>query len=181
MRREELEHVVRAAASVTAEHELVVVGSQAILGSFPDAPQALLRSIEADLYPLERPERADEIDGNLGDGSPFHEQFGYYAHGVGPETVKAPAGWGERLVRIEIPPRPASNVRAVALCLEPHDLVLAKCARGDQRDWDFAREAVNAGIAEISVLTARVEDMPLESQHRDRIRAMLAAIAGNRR
>jgi hypothetical protein len=31
--------------------------------------------------------------GALGDGSPFHAAFGYYAHGVGPETAKAPAGW----------------------------------------------------------------------------------------
>jgi hypothetical protein len=27
---------------------------------------------------------------------PVHVTFGYYAHGVGPETAKAPAGWQER-------------------------------------------------------------------------------------
>ncbi len=28
--------------------------------------------------------------------------FGYYAHGVGPETAKAPAGWEQRLVRVAV-------------------------------------------------------------------------------
>jgi hypothetical protein len=82
MRREHFEHVIAAAAHVADEDEVVVVGSQAILGSRPDAPETLLRSIEADLYPLRHPENADAIDGALGDGSPFHRTFGYYAHGV---------------------------------------------------------------------------------------------------
>jgi hypothetical protein len=55
MRRDELEHVIRAAASVAGENEIVVVGSQAILGQFPDAPDALLFSQEADVYPRARP------------------------------------------------------------------------------------------------------------------------------
>jgi len=99
VRRDELEHVIAAAADVTGEAELVVVGSQAILGPFPDAPQSMLRSMEADLYPRRAPEKADDIDGSLGDGSRFHRTFGYYAHGVGPETAKAPAGWEMRCSR----------------------------------------------------------------------------------
>ena len=48
MRRADLEHVVAAAAQIVGEHEFVIVGSQAILGSYPDAPPSLLRSQEAD-------------------------------------------------------------------------------------------------------------------------------------
>ena len=33
------------------EPEIVVVGSQAVLGQFPNAPDALLASIEADVFP----------------------------------------------------------------------------------------------------------------------------------
>ena len=33
------------------------IGSQAILGSFPNAPEILLISMEADVYPKNRPER----------------------------------------------------------------------------------------------------------------------------
>src|ERR1700761_3353006 len=64
----------------------------------------MLRSIEADVYPRAHPERAEQIDGALGDGSQFQATFGYYAHGVGPETAKAPAGWEDR-------PRPRLGLR----------------------------------------------------------------------
>ena len=56
-------------------------------------------------------EDADPIDGALGDGSAFHEAYGYYAHGVASETVVAPLGWQDRLVRVEAPPHTAYKVR----------------------------------------------------------------------
>jgi hypothetical protein len=171
-----LEHVVAAAAEASGEAELVVVGSQAILGSFPDAPASMLRSMEADLYPFRHPEKADEIDGSLGDGSWFHRTHGYYAHGVGPETAKAPAGWQARLVRVDVRPRVASERRAVALCLEPHDLVLAKCVAGRERDWDFAREALAHGLVDAEVLLERVDDLPVAEADRRRVREMLEGV-----
>lgn len=69
MRREDLYHVVAAAAQIVGESEFVVVGSQAILGSHADAPEALLRSQEVDIYPRSAPEKAIAIEGALGDGS----------------------------------------------------------------------------------------------------------------
>jgi hypothetical protein len=86
MNRTQLEHVLRASGSISGCRELVVIGSLAILGAFPDAPYELLKSLEVDLYPLDAPEKADLIDGSIGELSPFHETFGYYAHGIGPET-----------------------------------------------------------------------------------------------
>jgi hypothetical protein len=173
MRREDFEHVVAAAANVVGEDEFVIVGSQAILGSHPNAPDALLMSLELGIYPAASPERADMIDGALGDGSPFHRAFGYYAHGVGPETAKAPAGWHKRLVRVELPVRAGSSRHPVALCLEPHDVVLAKCVAGRERDWEFARAALAAGLVEPRVLVARVEDLPIAPDARVRLRRML--------
>ncbi len=78
MRRADLEHVIGAAANATGEDEFVVIGSQAVLGPFPDAPAALLRSIEVDIYPRRDPGKSDVIDGALGDGSRFHETHGFY-------------------------------------------------------------------------------------------------------
>lgn len=176
MDRGQFEHVIAAAANVVEEDEIVVIGSQAILGARPDAPQSLLRSIEVDLFPKENPGRAIEIDGAIGDGSPFHETYGYYAHGVGPETATAPKGWEERLVVVDIPPRPGSRDGPKAYCLEPHDLVLAKCAAGRERDWEFAKDAVDASIVEKKVLLERIEYLPLPSADRDRIRRHLEAI-----
>lgn len=177
MRRADFEHVIAAAANLLGEDSFVVIGSQAILGSNPDAPESLLRSMEVDLFPKARPELAIEIDGALGDGSPFHEAFGYYAHGVGPETAKAPRGWWDRLVEVEIPARFGSKQAPKAFCLEPHDLVLAKCAADRNRDWEFAREAVKAGLVEVRTLLERVDALPLSRNRRVSIRAHIAAMS----
>ena len=96
---QQLEHLLRAAGSISGCSELVVIGSQAILATAPDAPAALLVSMEADIYPLHEPAKADLIDGCIGELSPFHEAFGYYAHGVGPETAVLPPSWRKRWVR----------------------------------------------------------------------------------
>ena len=48
MTRAALEHVLRAAAAVSNEKDIVVIGNQAILGQFPEAPADLLSSIEVD-------------------------------------------------------------------------------------------------------------------------------------
>ena len=180
MRPHEFEHILAAAARVTGQDEFVVIGGQAILGSSSEPPEGLLESMEADIYPLNDPAAADLIDGALGDGSPFQAAFGYYAHGVGPETAKAPAGWQKRLVRREIPPRPGSDLSAVAWCLEVHDLVLSKCAAGRDRDWDYAREAIRTSLVEGRALLERVEDLPLPSAGRDHVAAMLRGILSAR-
>jgi hypothetical protein len=159
---------------------MVVVGSQAILGPFPDAPKSMLRSQEADIYPLRHPERADEIDGSLGDGSWFQRSHGYYAHGVGPETAKPPAGWQARLIRIDVPLRVASTGRAVGWCLEPHDLVLAKCVAGRERDWEFAREALLHDLVQEPLLLVRIDDLPITQKQRSDLRRRLRAIASRR-
>lgn len=95
MTRSQLEHVIRVAGMISDDDDIVVIGSQSILGSFPDAPAELLVSREADVYPRTYPERAELIDGSIGEGSPFEQEFGYYAHGVGPETAVLPEGWKE--------------------------------------------------------------------------------------
>lgn len=56
MNRTQLEHIIRAAAGNADTTEIVVIGSQAILGTYPDAPQELLVSMEADVFPPRVPE-----------------------------------------------------------------------------------------------------------------------------
>jgi hypothetical protein len=176
VRRRHFEHVITAAANVVQEDEFVVIGSQAILGSVDEPPAELLESMEADIYPLHRPELSDFIDGALGDGSPFDQQFGYFAHGVGPETAKAPAGWEGRLVRVDIPPRLRSDRRPVAWCLERHDLVLAKLARGFDRDWGYARVAIREGIVELDRLLELTATLPVSAERREIIISGLHAV-----
>lgn len=78
----------------------MIVGSQSILGPVPNPEAIFTMSAEADIYPLNAPELADKIEGALGEGSQFHETFGYYAQGVGPETAVLPKGWLCRVHRV---------------------------------------------------------------------------------
>jgi hypothetical protein len=75
MRRRDLEHLIRAAADIADDDEIIVIGSQAILGQYPDAPADLCVSSEADVYPKNKPDRTDLIDGSIGEGSPFHATY----------------------------------------------------------------------------------------------------------
>jgi hypothetical protein len=166
MTREQLEHVIRAAATISADREIVVIGSQAVLAQFPNAPGELLRSMEADVFPRHHPERADLIDGTIGEESPFHELFGYYAHGVGERTATLPAGWDERLV-------PVPTEGAVGLCLEIHDLVLSKYAAGREKDREFVRAAIRHRLVDHTQLSTRLETMPLCPERRSALRALI--------
>ena len=167
MTREQLEHLIRAASTITEDDELIIIGSQAILGQFPNAPESLLVSMEADIYPLHQPERWDLIDGTIGEGSPFHMTFGYYAQGVGEETAVLPAGWRERLVPIFGP----GTRWATGWALEVHDLLVSKLAAGREKDCVFAGEAIRHGLVKREELLARLAGTELPAERRSIIEA----------
>ena len=158
MRRADLEHIIRAAGSIADAQKLVIIGSQAILGSFPNAPAELTISAEADTYPLDAPEKADLIDGSIGEKSPFHETFGYYAHGVGPETAVLPANWQTRLVPVQ-----NENTRGViGLCLSAVDLAISKLAAGREKDLAFVTMLLVHRLVHAAELRARAALLPPE-------------------
>ncbi|HTB74634.1 MAG TPA: DUF6036 family nucleotidyltransferase [Polyangiaceae bacterium] len=174
MRRRDLEHLIRAAADIADDDELIVIGSQAILGQYPDAPPELCVSTEADVYPKNRPERSDLIDGSIGEGSPFHDAYGYYAQGVGEETATLPAGWRERLIAV----RNANTRGATGWCLEAHDLVLSKYVAAREKDDRFVRAALAAGLVSAETLTERLESLPIDEQGKERIRRRIRGDVG---
>jgi hypothetical protein len=174
--RQQFEHVIAAAANVVNLDEFVVIGSQAVLGTVAAIPDSMLVSMEADLYPLQEPERANEVDGAVGDGSQFQRTFGYYAHGVGPETAKLPQGWEGRRVRVDVPPRPGSKRKPVAYCPEIHDLVLSKLAAGRERDIDYARQAKAHRLVDPAVLSERVGDLPISEDRQARVLGLVATL-----
>jgi hypothetical protein len=45
MNRVSLEHIIRAASAIVRQDDIVVIGSQALLGQFPKAPDELLVSM----------------------------------------------------------------------------------------------------------------------------------------
>lgn len=171
MNRAQLEHVIRASAAISGDDEIVVIGSQAILGQFPIPPEELTVSIEADVYPKNKPEHADLIDGSIGELSPFHSTFGYYAQGVAPETAVLPAGWEARLVPVRSP----ATRGATGWCLEIHDLVLSKYIAGREKDLEFVAATARHELVDRDELLQRLATMPIDDVRRalaeQRIRA----------
>lgn len=167
MTRAQLEHLLRAAGDLCEEDEFIVIGSQAILGQFPDAPAALRVSAEADLIPCRHPQRADLIDGTIGELSPFHDTYGYYAQGVDETTATLPAGWRERVVTIQ-----NENTRGITgRCLEVHDLLVSKLVAARDKDHRFARAAIAHGLVDAATLLNRLAVTAIPPPRRDEIAA----------
>jgi hypothetical protein len=154
---EQLAHVLRAAARITDGAEIIVIGSQAILGSY-DAdhlPARVTLSIEADLAFRYDPDetKSDKVDGAIGELSAFHDTFGYYGQGVSVATALLPDGWRERLVRFDR----EDAAPAVAWCLESHDLVVSKLVAGRQKDVEFAEALLGVGLVDAVLLEQRAQ------------------------
>lgn len=177
MNKAQLEHVIRAAGAVCGEQELIVIGSQAILAGHDLPPPELVKSVEVDVYPRNAPEKSDLIDGAIGELSPFHEQFQYYAHGVGPETAVLPSNWKSRLIALQ-----NENTGGVtAWCLSPIDLALSKLAAGRPKDLAFVQAMCQRLLITGELLATTANEMPPEHQAsvRARIRRVCQAVNQN--
>lgn len=83
-----------------------VIGSQAILASWPEAPVLTRRSDEIDAYPANAREwekrygveASEEINALFGFGSPFHMSFEFYVDGVDERTATLPPDWRSRAI-----------------------------------------------------------------------------------
>ena len=175
MQRSELEHIIRASGEVAQDDEIIIIGSQSILGQFPDAPMRLLMSMEADVYPHHKPELAVRVDGAIGEGSSFHELHGYYAQGVGPETAVLPSGWQDRVVVVK-----NENTNGIAgLCLEVHDLAIAKFIAGRYKDLEFIQELIRHEMIRKNVMFTRLIEAELQESERNRISSKIEAMFSN--
>ena len=164
-----LSHAIRAAGDISGDTELIVIGSQAILGPFPHAHADLTQSLEVDLYPRNHPDRSDLIDGAIGELSPFHDTHGFYVHGVGPATAVLPVGWRRRLVKVEN----ANTGGYRGWCVEPHDLAASKLAAGRERDHEFVRAMLRHRYVTPARLKRRIATLPVSQAHRARLLAWL--------
>ena len=160
MTREQLAHLLRAASRITGDNDVLVIGSQAILGTYgeEELPAETWMSIEADISFLEDAEgtKALMVDGAIGELSSFHEMYAYYSQGVEVSVAVLPDGWRDRLV----PFRPEAALPAMAWCLEPHDLVISKLAAARHKDIAFTQALLNADLLDRRVLEDRARDVP---------------------
>jgi hypothetical protein len=176
MNRSQLEHIIRASGSIADDHEIIVLGSASVLSQFPDLDDRFVFSVEADVFPRNRPELSDLIDGSIGELSPFHATFGYYAHGVSPETANnLPAGWEERL----IPVQNKNTGGVTGWCVEIHDLVAGKYVSAREKDFEFIRLAIRSRMLRRDILMERVLALRLDTSSKEQLR--LRVIEGFRR
>ncbi|MBV8162605.1 MAG: hypothetical protein JO265_16935 [Acidimicrobiia bacterium] len=172
MRIEQLEHLIRAAGRIVGDNRIMVVGSQAILASYPDGlPWPAVMSLEADLLPFDDPDgsKADQISGSIGEASQFQETVGVYADGVDEKTALLPAGWRDRL----IPVMNANTGGVTGLCLEAHDLCISKLVAGRPKDNEFCRVLLESRHVRAAKLRTRLESTDVTVVQRARITAFL--------
>src|SRR5882724_6021683 len=169
MKKQELDHVLRAAGEITGERQFIIIGSQSLHGKCPDLPDEILMSAEVDLIAKAHPEKTESLN-FIGVFSRFHETHGYYADPVDEATATLPKGWKGRLVNL-----PMGDTDGVAgLCLDPHDLAIAKYVAGRQKDAVFTRELAGRGIVSKDRLLELLEKTPVSEAVRQRISAQIA-------
>ncbi len=176
MTRDELEHIIRASGDITDQYEFMVIGSQSILGPVPNPEAIFTMSAEADIYPLQAPELAEKIEGAIGEGSQFHETYGYYAQGVGPETAILPAGWINRVHRVQ---STATGDR-VGYCLDVIDLFMSKAAAARDKDREFCVALLVHGYVTQARTLDMVSKMPMDVEQQRRLRATIRRWSGSR-
>ena len=170
MTRDELEHAIRAACDLSGDTEVIVFGSQAVLGQYPDAPEALRQSAEADIAPKHAVDKVDLIDLHLGEDSQFHRAHGFYVHGVPIESAVLPEGWEQRAV----PVRNANTRENTGWCLEAHDLAASKLVAFRDKDRDFVRVLLKEGLVKRWKLLTRIRRLPTSSADPERGRRLTA-------
>src|SRR6266481_4216989 len=168
MKKREVDHVLRAAGRITGEKQFIIIDSQSLHGKYPDLPDDLVKSFEVDLMALEKADRTEWLE-VIGAYSPFHESFGYYADPVDESTATLPKGWKGRLVNL--PPGDTQGVSG--LCLDPHDLAIAKYVARREKDIVFTRALAARGMVEKPQLLALLAKTPIDAESRERIRGFI--------
>jgi hypothetical protein len=121
---------------------VIVVGSQAILGSFreDELPADATMSVEVDILPIansndETARLADLIEGVAGEFSTFEELHGFSIDGVDLETSVLPGRWRDRLVKVQNAntAAPAGQPQFTGWCLDEEVSVSPSSARSGRR------------------------------------------------
>ena len=148
-------------------------GSQSILGQYPDVSEGLRMSVEVDMDPKNRPDLVDQLDGALGEGSRFHETYGFYVHGVSIVAAILPGGWERRTKKI----RTRGTGNATGYCLEAHDLAASKLAAFRERDREFVRLMFKERLIDPNRVVRLINLLPLPEERRAALRQWIDGTA----
>jgi hypothetical protein len=161
LKRSQFDRIIRSVAQITQEPDVLVIGSQAILGSHPDLlDDRVVGSMDLDVSPLDGSDRhLHEISGVLGELTLFqNSNGGAYADSVAAaELAVLPSGWRNRLLRVEsasmITP---GGVQARAWCLHPNDIIVSKYAAGREKDLAYCETLIALNLAGVDRM--QIED-----------------------
>lgn len=168
MKKQQVDHILRAAGDITGETQFIIIGSQSLHGKYPDLPDDLVMSAEVDLVAKKHPDRTEWLVA-IGQGSQFHEAFGYYADPIDERTATLPHGWKGRLVNL-----PAGDTKGViGLCLDPHDLAISKYIASRPKDRDFTAAMVQRGLLDRNLLLERLQATKARPQQMAAARAAI--------
>lgn len=165
MRRDQLEHAIRTACQIIGAPAVIVVGSQAILGTYREdqLPAAATMSVEIDVLPIaesndETIRLADLVDGAAGEFSPFEQLHGFSIDGVDLTTCALPEGWRDRLVGVQNinTAAPGGGTEFTGWCLSKEDLCVAKLCALREKDQHFVAALLDAGLVDGELVAARL-------------------------
>lgn len=139
---EDFRRAVRSLAEHFTTDTIYVIGSQAILAGWSNAPAAARTSPEIDAYPANAREwelqfgieASEEINALFGFGSQFHMTNKFYIDGVDERTASLPPDWRDRAVEFEIEAED-KPIRAIAPSVD--DLAASKLNRFEPKDLKF--------------------------------------------
>ncbi|MET3528049.1 DUF6036 family nucleotidyltransferase [Phenylobacterium koreense] len=179
MKRQDLDHILRAAGDLTGHTEFVLVGSNAIFAWHDKVPSPMMLSREADLYAADvSDEEAEEIADRLediGQLSNFDDTHGYYVDGVGPQTAVLPPEWRARSKKY----RSNATNGVTAIVPHPQDIAASKLYAGREKDHDWVSAALQAGFVDAASLAEVIRNWGELAE--DRRQHMLQAIVRLRR
>lgn len=173
MRRDQLEHAIRTACQIIDRPEVIVVGSQAILGTFPEdqLPADATMSVEVGILPVGEDNRetarlADLIEGVAGEFSSFEQLHGFSIDGVDLGTSALPRGWRGRLVKVQNAntAAPSGEPRFTGWCLDKEDLCVAKLCALREKDRNFVAALLHADLVDLQTILARLPTV--QARHR---------------
>lgn len=164
MRRSELELSINWVRRLLPDDDqIVVVGSQSILGAFNEVllPDDARLSMEVDVLPLHDPDerKADLIEVMLGRDSTFHERFGIYVDGVSPATSKFAPGWLARTIPFVATDPSGVVPDTIAWCAHPADLVANKLTVGREKDMAFCRAVLRQRLVNPADVAELIEQI----------------------
>jgi hypothetical protein len=173
MRRDQLEHAIRTACQIIGRPEVIVVGSQSILGTYreDELPADATMSVEVDILPVaadnEEP-RGSRTSSRVLRGSSLRSRSctGSALTGSTWRRPRCRPGGGIAWSKVQNANTAGPSVEPhfTGWCLDKEDLCVAKLCALREKDRNFVIALLHGGLVDPAIITARL--LTVEDRHR---------------